>query len=108
MPSRHAQRPWMAFGISRSNFCAGEGRRPARALYWRTGKPLPLGQKVHSRLYHAPTCGQVQIRVPGGATFVSRFKFKMRRATPFACNRSTISHKCRTERAKRSIFVTTT
>jgi hypothetical protein len=27
-------------------------------------------------------------------------------ATPFACNRSTISHKCRTERAKRSIFVT--
>jgi hypothetical protein len=31
----------------------------------------------------------------------------MRRATPFACNRSTISHKCRTERAKRSIFVTT-
>jgi DNA invertase Pin-like site-specific DNA recombinase len=24
----------------------------------------------------------------------------MRRATPFACNRSTISHKCRTERAK--------
>jgi hypothetical protein len=31
----------------------------------------------------------------------------MRRATPFACNRSTISHKCRTERAKRSIFATT-
>jgi hypothetical protein len=30
------------------------------------------------------------------ASFVSRFIFRMRRATPFACNRSTISHKCRT------------
>ena len=34
------------------------------------------------------------------ASFVSRFIFRMRRATPFACNRSTISHKCRPERAK--------